>query len=173
MMRNLMDRIFIRPDLFQIFCYRLLFKHKIKGQSSVNIFYDQSVYLKSKKSDGYASMFAKDIIHYITKHSLGYNIKDSKIWTEENPVGKMLAIFYRDTITDDIIIPRGVKNVIIVCKDARTVKPIIDTTDLIPIPFYDIINNQNSPFRLSYFMKKANGTLIPVIYRIGFFFPIN
>ncbi len=39
--------------------------------------------------------------------------------------------------------------------------------------FYDIINNQNSPFRLSYFMKKANGTLIPVIYRIGFFFPIN
>ncbi len=39
--------------------------------------------------------------------------------------------------------------------------------------FYDIINNQNSPFRLSYFMRKANGTLIPVIYRIGFFFPIN
>lgn len=39
--------------------------------------------------------------------------------------------------------------------------------------FYDIINNTSSPFRLSYFMKKANGTLIPVIYRIGFFFPIN
>ena len=39
--------------------------------------------------------------------------------------------------------------------------------------FYDVINNNSSPFRLSYFMKKSNGVLIPVIYRIGFFFPIN
>lgn len=39
--------------------------------------------------------------------------------------------------------------------------------------FYDIIDNNNSPFRLSYFIKKSNGVLIPVIYRIGFFFPIN
>lgn len=38
--------------------------------------------------------------------------------------------------------------------------------------FYDIIDNPNSPFRFSYFMRKANGALIPVIYRIGFFFPI-
>lgn len=39
--------------------------------------------------------------------------------------------------------------------------------------FYDIINNPNSPFGLSYFMRKSNGALIPAIYRIGFFFPIN
>lgn len=38
--------------------------------------------------------------------------------------------------------------------------------------FYDLIDNVNSPFRFSYFMRKANGALIPVIYRVGFFFPI-
>jgi hypothetical protein len=37
---------------------------------------------------------------------------------------------------------------------------------------YDIINNINSPFRPGYFMKKENGTLIPLIYRIAFFFKI-
>lgn len=39
--------------------------------------------------------------------------------------------------------------------------------------FYDVIDNGNSPFRSSYFMKKQNGALIPLIYRIGFFFPIG
>ena len=37
---------------------------------------------------------------------------------------------------------------------------------------YDIINNVNSPFRPGYFMKKENGTLIPLIYRIAFFFKL-
>ncbi|MDH4474017.1 MAG: hypothetical protein QE487_15525 [Fluviicola sp.] len=37
---------------------------------------------------------------------------------------------------------------------------------------YDVINNVNSPFRQGYFMKRANGTYIPVMYRIAFFFPI-
>jgi hypothetical protein len=37
--------------------------------------------------------------------------------------------------------------------------------------FYDAINNVNSPFRFSYSMHKSNGVIIPVIYRIGFFFP--
>ena len=35
---------------------------------------------------------------------------------------------------------------------------------------YDIIDNTNSPFRQAYFMRKENGALIPVIYRIAFFF---
>jgi len=39
--------------------------------------------------------------------------------------------------------------------------------------FYDVLDNVNSPFRTSYFMRKSNGVLIPVIYRIGFFFPIG
>lgn len=39
--------------------------------------------------------------------------------------------------------------------------------------YYDIINNLNSPFRTSYVLKKENGTLMPVIYRVGFFFPLN
>lgn len=38
--------------------------------------------------------------------------------------------------------------------------------------FYDVINNASSPFRFSYVMRKQNGTLIPLIYRIGFFFPL-
>lgn len=42
---------------------------------------------------------------------------------------------------------------------------------------YDVINNLNSPFRPGYFMKKqtVNGTpgaLIPLIYRIAFFFKL-
>ncbi|WP_300352905.1 hypothetical protein [Fluviicola sp.] len=37
---------------------------------------------------------------------------------------------------------------------------------------YDIINSPNSPFRPGYFMKKENGTLIPLIYRIAFFFKL-
>lgn len=37
---------------------------------------------------------------------------------------------------------------------------------------YDAINSINSPFRQGYFMHKSNGALIPVIYRIAFFFPI-
>jgi hypothetical protein len=37
---------------------------------------------------------------------------------------------------------------------------------------YDAINSTNSPFRQGYFMHKSNGALIPVIYRIAFFFPI-
>lgn len=37
---------------------------------------------------------------------------------------------------------------------------------------YDVIDNVNSPFRQGYFMKRANGTYIPVMYRIAFFFPI-
>lgn len=37
---------------------------------------------------------------------------------------------------------------------------------------YDIINSPNSPFRAGYFMKKENGTLIPLIYRIAFFFKL-
>ncbi|ASS49043.1 MAG: hypothetical protein A3D31_05070 [Candidatus Fluviicola riflensis] len=37
---------------------------------------------------------------------------------------------------------------------------------------YDVINHVNSPFRQGYFMKRANGTYIPVMYRIAFFFPI-
>lgn len=37
---------------------------------------------------------------------------------------------------------------------------------------YDIIDNKNSPLRTGYFMKKENGTLIPLIYRIAFFFKL-
>ncbi len=38
--------------------------------------------------------------------------------------------------------------------------------------YYDVINDSRSPFRQGYFMKRANGTYIPVIYRIAFFFPL-
>lgn len=43
--------------------------------------------------------------------------------------------------------------------------------------FYDVIDNPRSPFRPGYFMRKqvANGipgALIPIMYRIGFFFPL-
>lgn len=37
---------------------------------------------------------------------------------------------------------------------------------------YDVINNPNSPLRYGYFMHKENGTLIPVLYRISFFFTL-
>jgi hypothetical protein len=37
---------------------------------------------------------------------------------------------------------------------------------------YDIIDNKNSPFRPGYFMRKENGALIPVVYRIAFFFKL-
>lgn len=39
--------------------------------------------------------------------------------------------------------------------------------------FYDIVNHVNSPFRLNYSAKKANGALIPLIYRIGFFIRLD
>lgn len=39
--------------------------------------------------------------------------------------------------------------------------------------FYDIIDDFSSPFRPSYVLKNANGALIPVIYRVGLFFPLN
>lgn len=38
--------------------------------------------------------------------------------------------------------------------------------------FYDLVNNPNSPFRNGYFMKRTNGSYIPAIYRICFFFPL-
>ncbi|MFN5149831.1 MAG: hypothetical protein ACK457_06725 [Flavobacteriia bacterium] len=39
--------------------------------------------------------------------------------------------------------------------------------------FYDIVNHQSSPFRSGYFMRRANGSFIPAIYRIAFFFPLT
>jgi hypothetical protein len=39
--------------------------------------------------------------------------------------------------------------------------------------FYDIINNYNSPFRTSYILSANQLELRPIIYRIGFFFPLN
>lgn len=38
---------------------------------------------------------------------------------------------------------------------------------------YDIIADQQSPFWSSYILRNANNVPIPVIYRIGFFFPLN
>lgn len=38
---------------------------------------------------------------------------------------------------------------------------------------YDVINHVNSPFRQGYFMRKENGALIPLIYRITFFFVLS
>lgn len=37
---------------------------------------------------------------------------------------------------------------------------------------YDVINHADSPFRQGYFMKRSNGTYLPVMYRIAFFFAI-
>lgn len=37
---------------------------------------------------------------------------------------------------------------------------------------FDAINHVDSPFRQGYFMKRSNGTYLPVMYRIAFFFPI-
>lgn len=43
--------------------------------------------------------------------------------------------------------------------------------------FYDVIDNPRSPFRPGYFMQKNTngvpGALIPVIYRLGIFIPLN
>lgn len=38
---------------------------------------------------------------------------------------------------------------------------------------YDVINHVNSPLRAQYFMSNSQGALIPVIYRIAFFFPLS
>jgi hypothetical protein len=39
--------------------------------------------------------------------------------------------------------------------------------------FYDIIADPQSPFWSSYILRTEIGTPIPVIYRVGFFFPLN
>lgn len=36
---------------------------------------------------------------------------------------------------------------------------------------YDVVNHTNSPLRMGYFIKNSNGVLLPVLYRIAFFFP--
>jgi len=38
---------------------------------------------------------------------------------------------------------------------------------------YDVINHENSPIRTQYFMRNSQGVLLPIIYRINFFFPIG
>lgn len=38
---------------------------------------------------------------------------------------------------------------------------------------YDVINSQNSPLRPQYFMRNSLGQLLPVIYRVTFFFPLG
>ncbi len=38
---------------------------------------------------------------------------------------------------------------------------------------YDVVNHQNSPLRPQYFMTNSQGALLPVIYRIAFFFPLG
>lgn len=38
---------------------------------------------------------------------------------------------------------------------------------------YDVINHQNSPIRTQYFMRNSQNVLLPIIYRINFFFPIG
>ena len=38
---------------------------------------------------------------------------------------------------------------------------------------YDAINSQNSPLRTQYFMRNSLGQLLPVIYRVTFFFPLG
>ncbi len=38
---------------------------------------------------------------------------------------------------------------------------------------YDVINHVNSPFRQGYFMRNSQQKLIPLIYRITFFFPLS
>lgn len=38
---------------------------------------------------------------------------------------------------------------------------------------YDVIDHVNSPFRQGYFMRNSQQKLIPLIYRITFFFPIS
>lgn len=38
---------------------------------------------------------------------------------------------------------------------------------------YDVLDRPNSPFRQGYFMRNANNVLIPLIYRITFFFVLS
>jgi hypothetical protein len=38
---------------------------------------------------------------------------------------------------------------------------------------YDVIDHANSPLRTQYFMRNSQGVLLPIIYRISFFFPIS
>jgi hypothetical protein len=38
---------------------------------------------------------------------------------------------------------------------------------------YDVVNSLNSPLRTQYFMRNAQQQLLPVIYRITFFFPLG
>lgn len=137
---KIMNRIFVKPEYFQLFCYRMLFKHKLKKHPVVNIFYDQSIGFKSKKFDSVGSMLAKDLVQYLTSE-----FETDKIWSEENTTGKMLAVLHRDDMTE-CAIPRGVKNVVIIIKNitTNTVQPEIDISDLIDIPFWDIINNKRA-----------------------------
>ncbi|MCE3294577.1 MAG: hypothetical protein K0R65_291 [Crocinitomicaceae bacterium] len=39
--------------------------------------------------------------------------------------------------------------------------------------FYDVVANPSSPFWTSYVVRDANGKLLPIIYRVGFFFALN
>ena len=38
---------------------------------------------------------------------------------------------------------------------------------------YDVINSLNSPFRQGYFMRNSQQVIIPLMYRITFFFPLS
>ena len=38
---------------------------------------------------------------------------------------------------------------------------------------YDLVNHVNSPLRQGYFMRNSQGVYLPLLYRIGFFFPLN
>jgi hypothetical protein len=80
-------------------------------------------------------MFAKDMLQYLTRE-----FESDKIWSEENPTGKTLAVLHRDDSTE-CSTPRGVKNVIIIVKNKQ---PEIDISDLIDIPIWDIINNKRA-----------------------------
>lgn len=37
---------------------------------------------------------------------------------------------------------------------------------------YDVVDDPDSPFRQGYFLRRNNGSWIPVMYRIAFFFPL-
>lgn len=38
---------------------------------------------------------------------------------------------------------------------------------------YDVLDQTNSPFRQGYFLKRQNGSYVPLLYRIAFFFPLG
>lgn len=38
---------------------------------------------------------------------------------------------------------------------------------------YDLVNHPNSPLRQGYFMRNKFGVLLPVVYRVAFFIPLN